>query len=91
MDKSALLQRLIDKEYGGDPLMLLGELQVRGCCILYLVLRVVNKGRHTPSCSETEQHIQDAALRCCPIAIYRKVQRRLADPHSDLTASPAKC
>ena len=29
MDKSALLQRLI-QEYGGDALMLLGELQVSG-------------------------------------------------------------
>lgn len=38
MDKSALLQRLIDKEYGGDPLMLLGELQVAAFCILFYVL-----------------------------------------------------
>ena len=29
MDKSALLQQVVDKEYGGDPQMLLGELQVR--------------------------------------------------------------
>lgn len=28
MDKSALLQQMIDREYGGNPLMLLGELQV---------------------------------------------------------------
>jgi hypothetical protein len=28
MDKSALLQSMIDKEYSGDPHMLLGELQV---------------------------------------------------------------
>ena len=34
MDKSALLQQVVDKEYGGDRQMLLGELQV------YLVPRV---------------------------------------------------
>ena len=29
MDKSALLQQVVDREYGGNPQMLLGELQVR--------------------------------------------------------------
>lgn len=29
MDKSALLQSMIGREYGGDRQMLLGELQVR--------------------------------------------------------------
>ena len=29
MDKSSLLQQVVDREYGGDPQMLLGELQVR--------------------------------------------------------------
>lgn len=31
MDKSALLQSMIGREYGRDPQMLLGELQVRDC------------------------------------------------------------
>ena len=35
MDKSALLQQVVDREYGGDPEMLLGELQVCLCAALW--------------------------------------------------------
>ena len=35
MDKSALLQQVVDREYDRDPQMLLGELQVRLCAALW--------------------------------------------------------
>ena len=44
MDKSALLQRLI-QEYGGDPLMLLGELQVSASPDFMLSNQVRQKAR----------------------------------------------